>query len=68
MRYDVKELAKVIGMLKGLEDVEIAVDPHNRMIFSFTDPMGEIKTEVTLFQILKDGKSLNAEIKTTKKL
>lgn len=68
MKYDVKELAKVIDMLKGLEDVEMTIDSHNRLSAHFSDQMGEVKTEVILYPVMKEGKSLNAEIKTTKKL
>lgn len=68
MKYDVKELTKVVTILKGLDSVDMSFDPHSRLIFKFNNIMTGETTEITLFQMTNDSSSLNAEIKVTRKL
>ena len=67
MIFDIKELHKALALAKT-SNVNIKFDPKERLIIEFTDPIGEIPHEITLYPLHNDQATKFAEIKITKRL
>lgn len=68
MKYDIKEINKALALAKNVTDIDINLDPKDRLIISFTEPMGEVPHEVIIYPLRNDVSSKFAEVKITKRL
>lgn len=68
MKYEIKDILKALALAKDITEVDLSFDPKERLIVAFTDPIGEIPTEVTIYPIRNDQPSKFAEVKTVKRL
>jgi len=68
MKYEIKDLQKALALAKDITEVDLSFDPKDRLVIAFTDPIGEIPTEVTIYPIRNESPSKFAEVKTIKRL
>lgn len=50
MKYNVKDLQRALEKVGGNAEVDISLDPRDRLILTFTDTMGGDKVEITIFK------------------
>lgn len=67
-KYCVDDIQKALTLAKNCGEINLTIDPKERLVITFTDIIDEMPNEVTIYTSYDGIATKFAEIKITKRL